>query len=51
MFQTIGSTLLKKKFATFYLNIFFFFGLDEKRIAMNIYNKSLLSEDTLSLAA
>lgn len=39
-------------FAALHLNIFFFFsGLGGKRIAMNIYNKSLLPEDTLSLAA
>lgn len=38
-------------FAALHLNIFFFSGLGGKRIAMNIYNKSLLPEDTLSLAA
>lgn len=37
-------------FAALHLNIFFS-GLGGKRIAMNIYNKSLLPEDTLSLAA
>lgn len=50
MFQSVECTpFLIFSFILEY--VYFFFGLVEKRIAMNIYNKSLLSEDTLSLAA
>lgn len=51
-FDRLRSRLLKVFFnLQLYTLIIFFFGWGGKRVAMNIYNKSLLPEDTLSLAA